>query len=263
MKIRNSKEKLMRRKSLLKNNNRFRAAIRIAMFVFIAGAFGLAAGCGVKTTNDAPDRCALLDSLFGSSGFGTPVVVEGKATVDANDYHMRGKIRLDARAPGDVVFEFASSILFGNRREDFLLSLHADTVRIIDRERGAYYEGSEAEEFLAESMGTDFGVPTMLFLALGGHPSCDELSDVRITTGRDGNVVCTGKHLGERFRVVFEGRGPKLKSAVWPVRSERYRDDRLEIDYRWEDGDGGAPVLKEIVMWLEIREWRCKIKAGS
>lgn len=250
---------------LLKANRRFRAAARMVMFVLIAGAFGSAAGCGapaVKTTGDVPDKCALLDSLFGSSGFETPVVVEGKATVDANDYHMRGKIRLDAKAPGDVVFEFASTILFGNRREDFLLSLHADTVRIIDRERGAYYEGWEAEEFLAESMGTDFSISTMLFLALGGHPSCDELSDVRIDTGRNGDVVCTGKHIGEGFRVVFEGRGPKLKSAVWPVRSEKYRDDRLEIDYRWVDGDGGAPVLREIVMWLEIREWRCKIKAG-
>ncbi len=238
----------------------------ICVLVVTVCVAGASTGCGgpaVESKSEASDKCVLLDSLFDSSGFERPVLVEGKATVDANDYHMRGKIRLDASAPGEVVFEFASSILFGNQREDFVFSVHEDTVRIIDRERGAYYEGLEAEEFLAESMETDFSVPAMMFLALGGHPPCDELTGVSIKTAADGGFVCSGKHLGDAFRLNFEGRGPRIHSATWPVRSQRYRDDRLEIDYRWEDDGGGRSVLKEIVIWLEMREWRCKIQAGS
>lgn len=238
------------------------AAVLAAVVCVIA----TVAGCGapaVTTMGAAPGDCVVLDSLFNSSGFETPVLVEGKATVDANDYHMGGKIRLDARAPGEVVFEFASTILFGNQREDFVFSVHEDTVRIIDRERGAYYEGLEAEEFLAESMETDFSVPAMMFLALGGHPPCDELTDVDIKMASDGGIVCTGKHLGDGFKLTFAGQGPRLKSSVWPVRSEGSRDDRLEIDYRWGDDGGGRPVLKEIVIWLDVRQWRCKIRAGT
>ena len=221
-------------------------------------------GCGAPAVREAAleaDPCALFDSLFDSSGFENRIVIEGKATVDANDYHMRGKIRFDAASPGEVVFEFVSTILFGNQREDFLFSVHADTVRIIDRERGAYYEGWEAEDFLAQSMETDFSVPTMLFLAMGGHPPCDELSELKIENGSRGEIVCTGKHLGEDFRVVFSGPGPRFKTVEWPVRSERHRDDRLKVDYRWREDEGGAVVLEEIIFWLDMREWRCKIRA--
>lgn len=248
----------------MKTNSGGRRAAGVLLVMAVA--VGAMIGCGgpvVEKRRAGQDKCALLDSLFDSSGFEAPVLVEGKATVDANDYHMRGKIRLDAGAPGEVVFEFASTILFGNQREDFVFSVHEDTLRIVDRERGAYYEGLEAEEFLAESMETDFDVAAMMFLALGGHPPCDELTDVSIKVAGDGGFVCTGRHLGDAFRLDFEGRGPRLRTAEWPVRSDRYRDDRLRIDYSWEDAGGERPVLKEIVIWLEMREWRCKIQAGS
>ncbi len=69
-----------------------------------------------------------------------------------------------------MVFEFTSTILFGQEREDFVFSLSSDTLRIVDRERGAYYEGDDAVWFLAESLEADFDVPQALSLAFGGQP---------------------------------------------------------------------------------------------
>jgi hypothetical protein len=181
----------------------------------------------------------------------------GQATVDANQYRMRGKIRLDARAPGQMALEFTSTILFGHEREDFVFSLAGDTLRVIDRERGAYHEGDDAREFLAQSLTGDLDLSQGFLLTLGGHPPCGDLSHVRIETSRDGRIVCAGERLGEDFRAVF-GDGRRLETVVWPVRSEEYGTDRLRAEYEW---DGGARLVG-LVLSLEKREWRCKIKAS-
>jgi hypothetical protein len=173
---------------------------------------------------------------------------------------MRGKVHLETQSPGEIVFEFTSTMLFGNQRQDFVFVLLADTIRIIDRENGAYYEGRTAEEFMSESLEADFRVSRALPLALGGRPPCEELDDVRITKGSAGETICSGKRFGKGFRVVFGAGHARLEEVVWPVRSDTYGVDRLTVTYDW-DADG-AGDLNHIVLRLELREWRCKIRAG-
>jgi hypothetical protein len=223
----------------------------------------VAGGCasGRVGRGDA-SSCRTLDSLYASCGFERPVSIDGKVTVDAEQYRVRGKIGLDVRAPGEIVLEFTSTVLFGHAREDIVFASLADTLRIIDRERGAYYEGYEAESFLEESLETDFDVRRVLRLALGGRPSCETLSDVRVDLKPGGKIVCTGRHLGEGFRVAFGARG-RLEAVEWPVRSETRGADKLRASYQWQLDGPGEGTLREIVVSLEKREWRCKIRGGG
>jgi hypothetical protein len=188
--------------------------------------------------------------------------VSGRATVDANQYKVRGKILIDARAPGEAVIEFTSTVLFGHAREDFLFSSVGDTLRIIDRERGAYYEGEEAESYLAQSLDTDLDVRLLLRLALGGRPSCEELMDVGLRTEATGGMVCTGEHMGRRFRVVF-GSDRRLREIEWPVPSRMHGMDSLRVSYEWTPGEGGGDRLRGLTLTLERREWRCKVRAAG
>jgi hypothetical protein len=236
-----------------------------ALSVLAAGlVVGLTSGCGPAPAgrwDSSP--CETLDSLYASSGFEKPLSVAGQATVDANQFRMRGKIRLDARAPGELVFEFTSTILFGHEREDFVFSLVGDTLRIVDRERGVYHEGEDAGSFLAQSLETDLDIAWALWLAFGGHPPCDELSGIRVEMASAGEILCTGKRLGGQFRVVFGAGHRRLEEVVWPVRSDQYGVDRLRVEYEWETDDSGREVLDGLVVSLEIREWRCKIRASG
>jgi hypothetical protein len=209
-----------------------------------------------------PAPCGALDSLYASSGFEEPVSIVGQATVDANQYKVRGKIHLDALSPGELSLEFTSTVLFGHAREDIVFSSVGDTLRILDRERGAYYEGGDAESFIAESLETDLDVRAVLSLVLGGHPPCDELSDVRFDTASSGALICTGAHRGGRFRVVFGG-GRRLEEVEWPVRSETYGSDRLRVTYEWALVANGKTALRGMVVNLEKREWRCKVKTTT
>ncbi len=250
----------MRHADTFANRTLIRTSERLVCGVFfLCACVGAFAGCGVRGVERGASACTVLDSLYEESGFEQPVVLEGKATVDANQYRIRGQVRLDSRSPGEIVFEFTSTMLFGNQRQDFLFVLLADTVRIIDREHGAYYEGEGAEEFMSESLEADFRVSSVLPLAFGAHPACDELDDIRFTTGSAGEIVCSGKRFGKRFRVVFGADHSRLKEVEWPIRSETYGVDRLTVTYEWDTIIGGG--LREVVMKVEMREWRCKIKA--
>jgi hypothetical protein len=219
-------------------------------------------GCRPASLDGGPPRpCETLDSLFARCGLGEPLAVSGQATVDVQQVRMRGKIDLDARGPDELAFEFTSTILFGHEREDFVFSVSGDTLRIIDRERGAYYEGADAEDFLADSFEADFDLPQMLSLALGGYPPCGELSDVSFAVGRSGETVCSGRRFGRPFRAVFGRERGLLSEVEWPVRSDRHEEDRLSVEYQWGAG-GDRPTLDGLILALEVREWRCKIKAS-
>jgi hypothetical protein len=231
---------------------------------------GLAAICAAvlsiscAATRPHPDgtsSCAVLDSLLASSRLGEPVAIAGHATVDADQFRMKGKILLEA-LDGGIVFEFTSTLLFGQQREDFVFSLSGDTLRIVDRERGAYYEGVDAEAFLAEALGADFDVPEALRLAFGGTPLCGELSAIRCVPGALGEVYCEGRRYGKPFKVSFEGRGGRIESVEWPVLSDRYGGDRLRVEYEWDDGED-LQRLVGVVLSLEARGWRCKIRASE
>lgn len=217
------------------------------------------------TTRPRPTEasgCAVLDSLLASSGLGSPVSIAGHATVDANQFRMRGKILLEASGAGHIVFEFTSTVLFGQAREDFVFSLSSDTLLIVDRERGAVYEGEEAVRFLAESLEADFDVPQALSFAFGGRPPCSELSEIRCGARASGAVSCEGDRFGKPFRAVFGEKGGRLEEVEWPVRSDRYGGDRLRVQYEWT-ADGGVDSLSGVVLSLEVRGWRCKIRASE
>jgi hypothetical protein len=176
---------------------------------------------------------------------------------------MKGQILLEASSPGAIVFEFTSTVLFGHGREDFVFSLVSDTLRIVDRERVAYFEGEAAARFLAESLEADFDVPRTLELAFGSHPPCDELSGVRCDAGSSGEIVCRGTRFGKPFRAAFALEDGRLEEAYWPVRSGQSGVDRLSVDYEWRQGDAGGPTLSGVVLWLEGREWRCRIRSSN
>ena len=206
--------------------------------------------------------CDRLDSLYASSGFERPVEISGQAMVDANQYKVRGKIHLSVRSPGEVVLEFTSTVLFGHAREDIVFSLVGDTLRIVDRERGAYYEASEAESVLAESLGTDLDVRPVLSLVLGARPPCDELTEVEFEAKPGGQMLCKGKHMGEDFRALF-GAGRRLEEIEWSVRSDTRGPDRLRAAYDWGADSSGVVVLRGLEITLETREWRCRVRSAG
>jgi hypothetical protein len=249
----------------VESNGRFRGRLAVAAVscAVAACAAALAVSCaGTRPCPGESSGCAVLDSLLSSSGLEDPVSIAGHATVDANQFRIKGKILLEARGAGDIVFEFTSTVLFGQEREDFLFSLSSDTLRIVDRERGAFYEGEDAARFLAESLEADFDVPQALSLAFGGKPPCGELTGIRCAAGADGGVTCEGKRFGKPFKAVFDGRGGRIGAVEWPVRSDRYGGDRLRVEYEWKGG-GGIESLAGVVLSLEARGWRCKIRASE
>lgn len=218
-------------------------------------------GCAVGVGTHAPGAglCAQLDSVYAHSGFERALTVTGKATIDANQYQIRGIIRAEFYPSGDVSFDFSSSVLFGSQIEDFFFSLAADTLRIVDRERGHLYQDDEALEFLRETLGMDFDVASALRLAAGGKPPCDEIETLRTRAGSHGDVRFDGRYQGESFAVRFSGPGGRLDGGEWAVRGDDGRKDRLRTEYRW--ADSAEPRLRQLVLRLDAREWRCKITA--
>ncbi|UCG50975.1 MAG: hypothetical protein JSW58_12340 [Candidatus Latescibacterota bacterium] len=222
-------------------------------------------GCGSKAIRLGTERtvCSVLDSLYRTSGFEKPLTLHGKATIDAKQRRVRGKIRVDARPPDQFVFEFTSSILFGSQREDFVFSLVADTLRIIDRERGEYYEADDADRMLREMLETDLAIKQVVSLATGGRPSCDDMTDLGFRMGSKGRVVFTGRYGGESFRVVFAAGHRRLEEITWPLLLEGRAADRLRVIYDWEATKEGNVALRGIVMSVETKEWRCKIRSSG
>lgn len=178
--------------------------------------------------------------------------------MDADEQRLRGKFSLGVEPTGDVVLEFASSFLFGSQREDFAFSVVSDTVRVIDRERGEYFEGEEAEAFLAEVLDVQVGIRETLHFALGGRPSCGDIEDIRMDRGSD-VIRFEGRTDSKPFRVEFDAQTMRLRRVAWPVRLEQRTGDRLDVSYQWDRTPDGQARLKRIVMTLEKRPWRCKL----
>jgi hypothetical protein len=110
-----------------------------------AGA-GLVPACGPHYSADHALRgaaaCASADSFL-ANAFPRPLSMRGRATFDVDSYRVRGRFDLQLAANGDAVLEFAGSTLLGGHREDAVISLSSDTLRVLDRERGHYYEGDD------------------------------------------------------------------------------------------------------------------------
>jgi len=231
-----------------------------ALLVGLAAALSL--GCVSSGRRNAPgivDPCVVLDSSYGGSGFSSPLAFVGKATIDANQYRVRGVVRLETQPPNNVFLEFSSSMLFGNRIEDFFCSVVDDTLRIVDRERGNYFEGAVAEQFLREQLSMDFAIQQTLAFVLGGHPRCARVDELVLDSRPKGGVL-SGRTDGRPFRVEFSEDG-RVAEVAWPVPADPVVKDRLRVEYEWA-GDGPSG-LKRMTIYLEEREWRCKLVATT
>ncbi len=207
-----------------------------------------------------PATCTSLDSLFQHSGFEVPITLHAKVTVDADQYRIRGKSRIETKPTGDISFDFSSSVFFGAHREDFFFSIVADTLRILDRERGQYYESADAARYMEDILGMDFDAKTVMLIALGRTPSCDEIESLRREARANGEVRFVGEVTGQPFEVVFGAEHRRLKEISWPLRREKRRD-QVRVTYQWTKGNDAGFTLRQVVIRLLEREWRCKITA--
>lgn len=174
--------------------------------------------------------------------------MHGRATFDVDSYRVRGRFQLELAANGDAVLEFSGATLFGGHREDVLVSLSSDTLRVLDRERGRLYEGNQVSD-LVES-GTRvrgaWGLGLRRVLAWG----CPGVE--RVNPGREG---LSGAGPDGPFSLTLEA--GRLARATWPdpAPGETFRD-RLEVRYLWADGK-----LALLEALLPTRGWRIRLEA--
>lgn len=193
------------------------------------------------------DACAQVDSFF-ARALPRPIEMRGHATFDVDEYRVRGRFELRLAPNGDAAFEFGGATLLGGHREDVAVSLSGDTLRVLDRERGRYYEGAEVEEMMESGTRTagDWLLGLRRVLASG----CPGVESVR--PGEEG---LSGSAAGGPFDL----RAPsgRLEAATWPnpAPEETFRD-RLEVRYHWKNGR-----MAGIEARLPTRGWRVRLEA--
>ncbi len=219
-------------------------------------------GCatqGRKPAIGETDPCRTLDSLYESSGFEKTVSMSGKITFDVEQYRIRGQFTLTANPSGGMGFDFSTSALFGNQHEDISMSTAGGVVRVLDRERGRYYEGEEVDELLKEMVGLDLDVGEIVSLVLGAMPPCGDLQEKRISLSRNGDVVFASRSLDEGVRIVFGGERRTIRKIEWPISFADGKITPLLADYDWENDDGGNRLLKRLVLSVSEKGWRIKL----
>jgi hypothetical protein len=214
-------------------------------------AAALLASCGPHypsgSTLHGEAACARADSFF-AVALPRPARMSGRATFDVDSYRVRGHFRLELSKSGDAVLEFSGSTLLGGHREDAVISLSSDTLRVLDRERGRYYEGEQVADMVESGTHTEgawlLGLQRVL---ASGCPG--------IETARADETGLSGAGADGPFSLQLEG--GRLAEATWPnpAPSETFRD-RLEVRYRWKDGQ---MVLLEAL--LPERGWRIRLEA--
>lgn len=191
--------------------------------------------------------CASVDSFLAVS-FPRPIRTSGHATFDVDSYRVRGRFTLQLAANGDAVLEFSGTTLLGGHREDAVISLSGDTLRVLDRERGRYYEGDEVTRLIASGTGKQGEWTLALRRVLAsGCPGVETVGSAESGlsgTGPDGPFSLK----------VEDGR---LAQATWPnpAPEETFRD-RLEVRYEWKAGR-----LELLEALLPTRGWRVRLEA--
>lgn len=228
-----------------------RNAVCISLIVASCAGAGLVPACGPHYSADHALRgaaaCASADSFL-ANAFPRPLSMRGRATFDVDSYRVRGRFDLQLAANGDAVLEFAGSTLLGGHREDAVISLSSDTLRVLDRERGHYYEGDDVTG-LVES-GTHVRGNWSLGLRRVLAAGCPGIESV--ARGDDG---LTGSGADGPFSLRLEA--GRLSAATWPnpAPAETFRD-RLEVRYRWKEGK-----LELVEALLPTRGWRIRLEA--
>lgn len=172
----------------------------------------------------------------------------GHATFDVDSYRVRGRFTLQLAANGDAVLEFSGTTLLGGHREDAVISLSGDTLRVLDRERGRYYEGDEVTQLVVSGTGKKGEWSRALRRALAsGCPGME--------TVVDGESGLTGTGPDGPFSLKVDN--GRLAQATWPnpAPEETFRD-RLEVRYNWNKGQ-----LTLLEALLPTRGWRVRLEA--
>lgn len=236
----------------MKKSNRPNAACSSARSGTLALALVLAA-CGPKTVDtlhvvEGREACAALDSMLARALPARPWACAGKATFDVEDYRVRGRYRLTVRDRDSLAFEFEGTMLLGGHREDIALSLEGDTLRVLDRERGAFYAGGAVDELIERGTGVRAHWPGAVRAVAGFTPVCTERLEVR----GDGEHA-SGLMDGGAFVLTTEG--THLVKASWPdPTASRTFSDRLDIRYEYDAGR-----LSAITVALPVRGWRIRL----
>lgn len=231
-----------------------RSFFLLSLFFFVS----CGAGTGLRTHLEPrdPGDCRALDSLFAASGWREPVAMRGKLTLDVKQYRVRGRFELSATAQGDLTLEITSTTALGGHREDLVLSFYDDTLRVLDRERGQYYEGEEVDGLVSDGVGVEWDLAGVLRQVTVRAARCDRFESVSSSPRSHGCEV-KGKFDGEDFSLDFaEGR---IQEANWPAVLGGRPDDHLRITYGWEPAAEGGARLDELVIFLEERRWRAKL----
>jgi len=200
---------------------------------------------GAALRGDA--ACARVESFF-ETAVPRPVHMRGRATIDVDSYRVRGQFQLTLAGQRDAVLEFSGSTLFGGHREDAVVSIAGDTLRLLDRERGRFYEGDDVIA-MVES-GTHVRGDWMLGLQRALAIGCP---GVEMVTGSDSELSGAGPDGPFTLR----SEGARLVEATWPnpAPGETFRD-RLEVRYRWKQGE-----LIFLEAFLPTRGWRIRLEA--
>jgi hypothetical protein len=202
---------------------------------------------------ETADGCRALDSVLADSGWRTTVSMSGRTTIDVKQYRVRGRFDLETTPAGDLSFAFTGTMALGGHREDIVVSYYEDTLRVLDRERGEYYEGEEVENLISEGTGVSWRLTDVLHMVTVRATDCRRYDKVTARANENGDWRIAGRFDGEPFEL--SARGGRVQDAVWPAVFEGEPNDRLEITYRWDEGGG----LDELVLFLRDRRWRIKL----
>lgn len=199
----------------------------------------------------AGDACDVVHETLAGGGLADSVDIVGRATIDVDQYHVRGTFHLAWTPSGDVVFEVTSTTVIGGHREDAVFSLYGGTLRLLDRERGRYYEGAEVDDLVADALDMPIDVAAAVNRLTGRPPACGRISDVRVRAGSGSRVE---GRLSERpFRV--ETVAGRVVRGEWPLeRRDGRSGDHIEVDYRWR-----GRSLVGMTIWVPERGWRVKL----
>jgi hypothetical protein len=204
--------------------------------------------------------CRAVDSALAKSGWGEPLVMSGRVTLDVKQYHVQGRFRMEAPGNGNLTFEFEGTMAFGGHHEDVVLAFHEDTLRVLDRERGRFYEGDEADALVREGLDLDWNLDELIRRIIVTPPECRRLSEARLIDRGRSRTRLEGRIDGEKFRMDFEH--GLVVNTSWPVVSGGSQEDRMAVTYKWRgtgDALGGRPPLRGLVAFLEGRRWRVKL----
>jgi hypothetical protein len=99
--------------------------------------------------------CHIVDSILAGSGWREPLDMTGRVMFDVKQYRVQGRFQLTAPGDGNLTFEFSGTMAMGGHHEDVVVSFYDDTLRVLDRERGRFYEGEEANALVSEGLDID------------------------------------------------------------------------------------------------------------